>query len=374
MLNARLQARSNVTFNQDMEDSSFTAAQVLSIIGPAGPIGLALPKTFSAGNVNQTIPAGTGQPLVSSIAIPMDNGSFPLQDLTITLNITAQTDSDIEAILVGPGATPGSTTQVVLFNGVGGAGSNFINTTLDDAAAKAIGSGSAPFTGTFQPSQSLSAFFGHDLAADQLDSTWSLELFDNAPNNTAALNSWSLSATPTLSVTPFNDGTEPGTSRTFAVNFPLQVLSGTYTVQLASTIASAPNAAAGIPSYELDSNLNAGVYNLLQYAAPGQTTTITQSATTPLVFPPGTTPITYNSGSQLSIPAGGTLTSSITIGDSYLIQGETLQLSILDNSDPFLSAVLIPPPNAAAALGLSAGEGIPLFANVGATGTPERTS
>jgi len=80
---------------------------------------------------------------------------WPVSDVNLLVSITHTYDGDIELFLVGPDGT-----QVTLASRIGGSGDNYTNTLFDDEAATPISSGSAPFTGSFQPQQPLSAFDG----------------------------------------------------------------------------------------------------------------------------------------------------------------------------------------------------------------------
>jgi hypothetical protein len=77
------------------------------------------------------------------------------------------------------------TTEDTIIYQVGGDGDNFIHTLLTDSASIPIASGSAPFTGTFQPYQPLSQFAGMDPAGQ-----WILKVYDSATGNTGTLNAW----------------------------------------------------------------------------------------------------------------------------------------------------------------------------------------
>ncbi len=103
-------------------------------------------------------------------------------DLNVSLDITHTYDADLRVYLVSP-----SGTKVKLFANIGGANDNFTNTTLDDEAAISITSGLAPYTGSFRPQESLSAFDGEDAAG-----IWTLEVQDDANGDTGMLNSWSI--------------------------------------------------------------------------------------------------------------------------------------------------------------------------------------
>ena len=117
--------------------------------------------------------------------------SFPLTvpvtgrvaDVNVTVDIDHAHTSDLTVVLIAPDGA-----SVELFSGVGGAGTNFSSTTLDDEAATPIASASAPFTGSFQPETSLTNFDGRPS-----DGTWTLEITDSAANpNVGALLDWSL--------------------------------------------------------------------------------------------------------------------------------------------------------------------------------------
>jgi large repetitive protein len=126
----------------------------------------------------------------------------------------------------------------------------------------------------------------------------------------------------------------PVNARTFQIGFPVQQLSGTYTVTLDSSITSASG-------YALDTNLNAGL-DLLRGT----------SSTAPV-------PVTFNSANvPVTLAPGRTSSSTITLTDNFVSQGLTLTLDITDPNDPDLSAVLIAPD----------GTMIPLFTGVGTTG------
>jgi len=109
-----------------------------------------------------------------------------VQKVVVTVNsITHTYDGDIALYLIGPDAT-----QVTLSNGHGGSGDNYTNTVFDDAAATAIASGSAPFTGTFIPDGALSAFNGKSALGN-----WTLKVVDSAGLDTGTIDSWSLTLT-----------------------------------------------------------------------------------------------------------------------------------------------------------------------------------
>jgi subtilisin-like proprotein convertase family protein len=137
-------------------------------------------QTFT---VNQTQALLNGGTTRSPLTIAADQGR--ISDVNLSLNISHNQDSDLTAVLISP-----SGTRVQLFSGVGGNGANFNGTTFDDSAANAISTGSAPFTGTFKPSQLLSALNNESAAG-----TWWLEITDSSGGGSGTLNGWSLDVT-----------------------------------------------------------------------------------------------------------------------------------------------------------------------------------
>ena len=124
------------------------------------------------------------------------NSHTIISDLNALLNSLTHTfDSDLRISLIAPNAT-----TVVLSNLRGGGSDNFIGTVFDDEASTAIGSGSAPFTGSFRAEQLLSAFDGMDAFG-----TWTLRVQDQAAQDSGSINSWSLDINGTTQNVP-----EPG--------------------------------------------------------------------------------------------------------------------------------------------------------------------
>ena len=130
-------------------------------------------------DTSQTVGPNAGDITVSTITVTDD---LTVSDVNVTLNIDHTWVSDLEIKLVGP-----DNTEVILVSGEGGDGDDFINTTFDDEAATSIAGQSAPFTGSFQPQESLSAFDGLMAAGD-----WDLVITDNANQDGGQLNDWTL--------------------------------------------------------------------------------------------------------------------------------------------------------------------------------------
>ncbi|OJW21002.1 MAG: hypothetical protein BGO49_30085 [Planctomycetales bacterium 71-10] len=285
----------SVTFDRPVQTSTFTPADVLQVMGPTGS--LLNMQYFASDRAGQLIPAPPSATvpgiLESTLTVPSYFGStFVASDVTVTLSATFSNLAGLKLELVAP---DGTTVALVPAGGLRGA--NLTNTVFDDAASRAITNGTAPYTGSFRPaSGSLSAFDGKSIQG-----VWKLRVTNTATRITGTLTGWSLGATPTISVTPVNPTTVNGVqvASTFNVNFPTQVLSGTYTVQLGSDITD-------VNGQKLDRSLNAGLD-----VRRGE------GAAVPV------TSVNYGSGAVNRPLAGTPLTSTIRVPDNFLVQGTT---------------------------------------------------
>jgi len=124
------------------------------------------------------------------LSVP-DAGTLSLVNVSLRINHTY--DGDLQISLVAPDAT-----SVLLVNGRGGSGDNFgtgpnpcdgttVYTTLSDGGSTPIGSGAAPFTGTFTPESPLSALSGHERSG-----TWKLHVADLAAADVGTVLCWQL--------------------------------------------------------------------------------------------------------------------------------------------------------------------------------------
>lgn len=115
----------------------------------------------------------------STITVPEDmNGT--IAKVTVRLVIRHTWTGDLSLVLRHPDGT-----AVTLVHRRGGSGDHFSGTVFDDAAAVSIGSGSAPFAGTFRPETPLSILTGKPAAGE-----WRLEIKDNASGDTGYLDAW----------------------------------------------------------------------------------------------------------------------------------------------------------------------------------------
>lgn len=227
------------TFNEAVNASSFTTADVVSLTGPGGvvltPTGVTTVSstvfdvtfatqtttgtytvvigpaiTDTAGNLmNQdndttngenpadrytgTASLGTAQTFTNSSKyniLDFQTTSVPITvpvtgtiaDIDVRINITHTYDSDLYITLVSPTGS-----MIVLSNRRGGSGDNFNNTVFSDEAATSIVNGAAPFAGTYRPEGLLSTYDGKSA-----NGTWQVRVADKASLDVGTVNSASL--------------------------------------------------------------------------------------------------------------------------------------------------------------------------------------
>lgn len=105
-----------------------------------------------------------------------------ISDVNVTLNITHTWVSDLTINVTAPDGT-----VVNLVSSEGDDGDNFVNTTFDDDAETPIAGQDAPFTGTFVPEQSLSAFNGLNMQGE-----WTISITDDYQQDQGTLLNWTL--------------------------------------------------------------------------------------------------------------------------------------------------------------------------------------
>ena len=128
-----------------------------------------------------SMPIGPNSGTVTESVINITDNNI-ISDVNVTLNINHEFNADLDVKLIGPDGT-----EVILFEDEGGAGDNFTNTTLDDAASSTIDTGSPPFTGTFRPQGNLSDFNGLQSAGN-----WTLSITDDGFGDGGNLIDWSI--------------------------------------------------------------------------------------------------------------------------------------------------------------------------------------
>jgi len=177
-----------------------------------GPVEFTLTVNYAGGSriINFTLPASgvVGNPVTFSnntptaivdqntINIPINVSDFTsaISKATLSLYLTHTFDADLRISLISPDGT-----TVVLSNARGGSGDNYgsscsTRTVFDDDASTLIGSGTAPFVGTFKPEQPLSAFSGKSKAA--VNGTWTLRITDNALQDVGTFQCATLTLSP----------------------------------------------------------------------------------------------------------------------------------------------------------------------------------
>lgn len=138
---------------------------------------------YCRNGLNILIPSQGSAPR-DSIVVNIAN-SFDVVDVNVRIDTVTHTwDSDLIFNLRRGAA------NVNFISGVGGSGDNFINTVLNDSATTPIGSGTAPFTGTYIPSSPLSALNGQTV-----NGSWVLGIDDIAAGDSGVLKAWCIVVT-----------------------------------------------------------------------------------------------------------------------------------------------------------------------------------
>jgi hypothetical protein len=120
--------------------------------------------------------------LFDSVLVTVPGWGFGIRDVNVKIDTVLHTyDSDLDFTLRH------GVTSVVIINRVGDDGHNFIGTVLNDSATTSIETGTAPFTGTYRPSNTLSGFNGFGINPNGY---WVLKIHDNATFDTGVLKAW----------------------------------------------------------------------------------------------------------------------------------------------------------------------------------------
>ena len=113
-----------------------------------------------------------------------------VSDLNLHLDITHTWIGDLDISVTSPA---GTTVLVFDEDQVNGNADDFTNTVFDDEGANPAisGTGAAPYTGSWEPENPLSAFDGESITG-----VWTLTILDNFNNDGGTLDSWSLDLFP----------------------------------------------------------------------------------------------------------------------------------------------------------------------------------
>lgn len=118
------------------------------------------------------------------------NSHYAIDDVNVLINSLIHTwDSDLTLTIIHDGIS------VNLSTNVGGSADNYIGTVFDSAATTSITRAPAPFTGTFAPQGSLSAFNGRDAFG-----AWTFQVIDGAGGDVGTIQSWGIDVTPRAAV------------------------------------------------------------------------------------------------------------------------------------------------------------------------------
>ena len=150
------------------EDTDSGSGSSTTVVVEATGLPTALPPSGTSGTLTTSLTASAGT----------------IEDLNVAIDIDHSCSKDLSAILLSP-----SGTSVVLFDlsSLPVCSSDIEDTYLDDEASITIASGSTPFTGSHQPTGSLSRFDGEDA-----DGVWTLTITDDTAGDKGKLYSWSL--------------------------------------------------------------------------------------------------------------------------------------------------------------------------------------
>ncbi len=163
----------------------------------ATEVGLGGRSLYLDGNSNGVFDAPTTTTLSNTTVLPiLDVATVSstiasvlagvISDVNVRVNITHTFASDLDVFLIHPDGT-----QIELFTDVGGGGTDFVNTVLDQQATTGVigttGFNTAPFTGTYRPEGNLSLLNGK-LASG----VWTLRITDDAATDIGTLNNWDL--------------------------------------------------------------------------------------------------------------------------------------------------------------------------------------
>lgn len=122
---------------------------------------------------------------VSGLTPSTLNGTHGL--VNVCIDITHTWDSDLNINLIAPDGT-----DIMLLSYVGGSDDNFTNTCFSQSATTSIVSGTAPFTGTFKPMNTL----GNANNGQNGNGTWKLRIVDTYAADAGNLLSWNITFGP----------------------------------------------------------------------------------------------------------------------------------------------------------------------------------
>ena len=194
-----------------------------SYVGPVVPI----PDSPGPAGV-ATLPVAGVLGNILDVNFSIDGTVCNANDGSTTVGLDHTFVADLQLTLVSPGLT-----SVVVVQNTDGGANNFCQTVLDDQSAgpsiQTVGSGDAPFTGSFTPNAALSAF-----GSENANGNWQFQALDQAGIDIGNIRAWSLTITPAVCDAPAPLPANVTATKTAAGNF---VPGGniTYTVVLTNS-------------------------------------------------------------------------------------------------------------------------------------------
>lgn len=170
------------------------APVTVSYTGPAVPIPDAADLSGSnpGASVNASLLVSGVTGKIYDLNFRIDGTSCSNAAGATTVGLDHTFVNDLQLRLIAPAAGP----TVTVINNTDSSGNNFCQTLLDDDTAnpsiQTVVSGNAPFSGTFKPNSSLSAFRGLDP-----NGTWNFQAQDFFSGDTGNIRAYSLIITPT---------------------------------------------------------------------------------------------------------------------------------------------------------------------------------
>jgi subtilisin-like proprotein convertase family protein len=150
----------------------------LAIPYPPAPLPL---STFCRTNLGMTKPINDHQWTYDTLNVVI-GAQCIVKDVNVRVDSVLHTFDGTLSFYLRKGST-----SVKIINRVGGVGDNFIGTILNDSATIPIAGGTAPFTGSYIPSNPLTPFNNQPA-----DGQWILGISDTANGDTGFLRAWCL--------------------------------------------------------------------------------------------------------------------------------------------------------------------------------------
>ncbi len=146
----------------------------------SGPV-VAIPDSNASG-ADATIEVSGLSGTIGDIEFSIDGSDCNTNTGSTSVGLDHTYDGDLTLTLISPAGT-----HVTLSANRGGGGNNFCQTVFDDQAEQLISSGSAPFTGLFQPDSPLEALNGEDP-----NGTWTFHVVDGAGADIGSIRAFSI--------------------------------------------------------------------------------------------------------------------------------------------------------------------------------------